>query len=132
MSVAQEVAPPASGSVELTLAKPAKKAKTKSSEAEGKVLVAFPAEGSAYSDPSFVNEVTEGMLLPADWRRLTEIGPVKTTEWSLAHAYQVCRLRSVLCCIFSKYFLSAECYFAGSDRIEPAEGADCPSGEEEP
>ena len=43
-------------------------------------MVGFPAEGSTYSDPSFVNEVTEGMLLPADWRRLNEIGPVKTTE----------------------------------------------------
>ena len=80
-------------SIEPSPAKSAKKAKTKSSEAEGKVLVSFPAEGSAYSDPSFVNEVTEGMLLPADRRRLTEIGPVKTTEWSLAYAYQVCRLR---------------------------------------
>ena len=50
-------------------------------------MVAFPAEGSAYSDPSFVNEVTEGMLLPADRRRLNKIGLVKTIEWSLAHAY---------------------------------------------
>ena len=81
-----------SGSIEPSPSKPAKKAKSKSSEAEGKVLVGFPAEGSAYSDPSFVNEVTESMLLPADRKRLTEIGPVKTTEWSLAHAYQVCRL----------------------------------------
>ena len=85
--------PPVSGSVEPTATKPAKKAKTKSSEADGKVLVSFPTEGSAYSDPSFVNEVTEGMLLPADRKRLTEIGTVKTAEWSLAHAYQVCRLR---------------------------------------
>ena len=92
-SAAQEGTPPVSGSVEPTATKPAKKAKTKSSEADGKVLVSFPAEGSAYSDPSFVNEVTEGMLLPADRKRLTEIGPVKTAEWSLAHAYQVCRLR---------------------------------------
>ncbi len=84
--------PPVSGSVEPSQAKSAKKAKTKSSEAEGKVLVGFLAEGSAYSDPSFVNEVTEGILLPADRKRLTEIGPVKTTEWSLAHAYQVRRL----------------------------------------
>ena len=71
----------------------AKKAKNKSSEDEGKIVVAFSAEGSTYSDPSFVNEVTDCMLLPADWMRLNEIGPVKTTEWSLAHAYQVCRLR---------------------------------------
>ena len=82
-----------SGSVVPSPAKSAKKAKTKSFEDEGKFLVAFPAEGSAYSDPSFVNEVTDCMLLPVDRRRLNEIGPVKTTEWSLAHAYQVCRLR---------------------------------------
>ena len=91
-SVAQTGTPPVSISIEPSPAKSAKKAKTKSSEAEGKVLVSFPAEGSAYSDPSFVNEVTEGMLQPVDRKRLTEIGPVKTTEWSLAHAYQVCRL----------------------------------------
>ena len=84
--------PAVSGSVGPSPAKSAKKAKTKSSKDESKILVGFPAEGSTYSDPSFVNEVTEGMLLPADRRRLTEIGPVKTTEWSLAHAYQVCRL----------------------------------------
>ena len=76
-----------SGSVEPSPAKSAKKAKTKYSKDEGKLLVAFPAEGSAYSDPSFVNEVTDCMLLPADRRRLNEIGPVKTTKWSLAHAY---------------------------------------------
>ena len=68
--------------------------KSKSSEDEGKVVVTLPAEGSAYSDPTFVNEVTEGLLLPTDQRRLSEIGPVKTVEWSLAHAYQVCLLRS--------------------------------------
>ncbi|KAL5544751.1 hypothetical protein UlMin_008535 [Ulmus minor] len=71
--------PPVSGSVEPSLAKSAKKAKTKSSKDEGKLLVAFPAEGFAYSDPSFVNEVTDCMLLPRDRRRLNEIGPVKTT-----------------------------------------------------
>ena len=76
-------------SIEPSPAKSAKKAKTKSSEEEGKILVGFPTEGSAYSDPSFVNEVTEVMLLPADRRRLNEIGPAKTAEWSLAHAYQV-------------------------------------------
>ena len=36
-----------------------------------------------------MKDVTEGLLLPADRKRLNEIGPVKTTEWSLAHAYQV-------------------------------------------
>ncbi|KAL5573252.1 hypothetical protein UlMin_022849 [Ulmus minor] len=92
-SAAQEGTLPVSGSIEPTPEKSVKTAKTKSSKSEGKVLVGFPAEGSAYSDPSFVNEVTEGMLLPADRKRLTEIGPLKTTEWSLTHAYQVCCLR---------------------------------------
>ena len=76
--------------------KAAKRVRSKSSEDEGKVVVTLPAEGSAYSDPSFVNEVTKGLLLPADRRRLSEIGPVKAAEWSLAHAYQVCHLRSWL------------------------------------
>ena len=58
--------PAVSRSVGPSSAKSAKKAKTKSSEDESKILVGFPAEGSTYSDPSFVNEVTEGMLLPAD------------------------------------------------------------------
>ena len=103
-STAQTGTPPVSASIELSPAKSAKKAKTRSSEDEGKIVVAFPAEGSAYSDPSFVNKVTEGMLLPADRRRLNEIGPVKTTEWSLAHAYQVCRLRFYFCCICVESF----------------------------
>ena len=81
----------------------AKKAKSLSSEDEGKIMVNFPAEGSAYSDPSFVNEVTDGLLLLADQRRLNEIGPMKTTKWSLAHAYQVCRLRFFLCCIHVEF-----------------------------
>ena len=88
-----------SASVELSPAKSSKKAKTRSSEDEGKIVVGFPAEGSTYSDVSFINEVTKGMLLPADRRRLNEIGPVKTTKWSLTQAYQVCRLRFYLCCI---------------------------------
>ena len=92
-SAAQTGMPPVSGSVVPSPVKSAKKAKTKSSEDEGKLLVSFPAQGSAYSDPSFVNEVTDCMLLPADRRRLNEIGPVKTTECSLVHAYQVCRLQ---------------------------------------
>ena len=46
-SAAQEGTLPVSKSVEPFVAKSAKKAKTKSSEAEGKVLVGFPAEGSA-------------------------------------------------------------------------------------
>ena len=81
-----------STSVEPSPVKSAKKVKSRSSEEEGKVVMTLPAKGSAYSDPSFVKEVTEGLLLPADQMRLNEIGPVKTTEWSLSHAYQVCRL----------------------------------------
>ena len=79
-------------SIEPSPTKSAKKGKTRSSEDEGKIVVTLPAEGFAYSDPSFVKEVTEGLLLLADRRRLNEIGPVKTAEWSMAHAYQVCRL----------------------------------------
>ena len=121
-----------STSIEPSLARLAKKAKSRSSEDEGKIVVAFPAKGSAYSDPSFVNEVTEGLLLPTDRRRLNEIGPVKTAEWSLAHSYQVCRLRSHLClCICFGEFLSVDCGFAGSDRAELAEGVDHTPGEEE-
>ena len=51
MSAAQTGMPPVSASVEPSLAKSAKKVKTRSSEEEGKIVVAFPAEGSAYSDP---------------------------------------------------------------------------------
>ena len=71
--------PPVSTSIEPLPVRSAKKAKSRSSENEGKIMVKFLTEGSAYSDPSFVNKVTEGMLLPADRRRLNEIGPVKTT-----------------------------------------------------
>ena len=66
-----------SASVESSPAKLAKKAKTRSSEDEGKIVVTLPTEGS----PLFVNEVTEGLLLLAERRRLNEIGPVKTVEW---------------------------------------------------
>ena len=91
-SAAQIVTPPVSTSVEPSPVKSAKKAKSRSSEDEGKIMVTLPAEGSAYSDPSFVKEVTEGLLLSADQKRLNEIGSVKTAKWSLAHAYQVCRM----------------------------------------
>ena len=104
-SAAQTGTPPVSTLVEPSLVKSAKKAKSRSSENEGKIVVTLPAEGSAYSNPSFVNEVMEGLLLPADRRRLNEIGPVKTAEWTLAHAYQVCRLRShlPLCTCFGEF-----------------------------
>ena len=53
------------------------------------VVVTLLATGFTYSDPSFLKDVTDGLLMPADRKRLNEIGPVKTAEWSLAHAYQV-------------------------------------------
>ena len=53
------------------------------------MVVTLPTKGTAYSDPLFVKDVTECLHLPADQKRLNEIGPIKTTEWSLAHAYQV-------------------------------------------
>ena len=81
--------PPVSTSVEPSPAKSAKKAKSRWSEDEGNVVVTLPTKGSTYSDPLFVKDITEGLLLPADQKRLNEIGPVKTAEWSLAHAYQV-------------------------------------------
>ena len=52
-------------------------------------VVALPVDGSAYSDPSFVKDVTKGLLLPANRKRLNEIGLVKSAEWSMAHAYRV-------------------------------------------
>ena len=75
--------------VEPSPVKSGKKAKGKSSEGRDSVVVPMPSDGSAYSDPSFVKEATEALLLPADWKRLTEIGPVQLAEWSCAHAYQV-------------------------------------------
>ena len=72
------------------------------------VVVTLLAKGSAYSNPSFVKDVTKGLLLPANQKRLNEIGPVKTAKWSLAHAYQVsvnvvCKNSSYVVCNF--YFL---------------------------
>ena len=67
----------------------AKKAKSNSSEGEGTLTVSLPTDGSAYSDPSFVKELSEALLLPADRKRLADIGPVQPVEWSMAHIYQV-------------------------------------------
>ena len=78
----------------------AKKAKGKSSEARDSVVVPMPFDGSAYSDPSFLKDATEALLLPADRKRLTEIGPVQSAEWSCAHAYQV-----QMCMSFPELFL---------------------------
>ncbi|KAL5565346.1 hypothetical protein UlMin_028510 [Ulmus minor] len=66
----------------------AKKAKGKSTEGGNSVVVPMPSDGSVYSDPSFVKDATEAFLLPADRKRLSEIGPVQAAEWSCAHAYQ--------------------------------------------
>ena len=53
------------------------------------MVVPMPSDGSIYSDPSFVKDATEALLLPTNRKRLAEIGPVQSAEWSLAHAYQV-------------------------------------------
>ena len=74
-------------------AKSVKRVKSKSSEGEGTLTISLPADGSAYSDPSFVKELSETLLLPADRKRLVDIGPVQSVEWSMAHLYQVdCRV----------------------------------------
>ena len=49
----------------------------------------LPAEGSAYSDLSFVKDMTDALFLSANYKILNEIGPVQSAEWSLAHCYQV-------------------------------------------
>ena len=69
--------------------KSAKKVKGKSSEGGDSVVVPMPSDGSAYSNPSFVKEAIEALLLLADQKRLAKIGPVQSAEWSCAHAYQV-------------------------------------------
>ena len=51
--------------------------------------VHLPLDGYAYLDPSFVYGVFDDLLLPADQRRFSDIGPMQTTEWGLAHAYHV-------------------------------------------
>ena len=78
-------------------ARSAKKAKSKSSEGEGTLTISLPADGSAYSDPSFVKELSETLLLLADRKRLVDIRPVQSVEWSMAHIYQVaCRVNYLL------------------------------------
>ena len=72
--------PAVSASIELSPAKSTKKARPKSSEAERVQTVALPVDWSIYSDPSFVKDVTERLLLPTDHKRLNEIGHVKSAE----------------------------------------------------
>jgi len=76
-----------------SLAKSAKRVKSKSSEGERTLTVSLPADGSAYFDPSFIKELSDSLLLPVDRKRLVDIGPVQSVEWSMAHLYQVfCRV----------------------------------------
>ena len=70
--------PPASASVELSLAKSTKRARSKSSKSEGTLIVTLPVDGSAYSDPSFMKDVIESLLLPADRKRLNDFGPMQS------------------------------------------------------
>ena len=66
----------ATTSIEPSLAKSTKKAKSKSHEGEETMIVSLLVDGSAYSDPSFMKDVTEALLLSSDRKRLNEIGPV--------------------------------------------------------
>ena len=84
-----------------SLAKSSRKTRLKSTESEGMLTVSLPVDGSAYSDPSFFKEVTEVLLLLADRKRLTDIGPIQSVEWSLAYIYQV---RKKFCFCFLEFF----------------------------
>ena len=79
------VGTPSFVSAELSLVKSTNK--KKSSESEGALTVSLPTDGSAYSDSSFVKDLSEVLFLPADRKRLTDIGPVQSVEWSMAHIY---------------------------------------------
>ena len=61
-------------SAEPSPVKYANMAKGKSLEGGDTVVVPMPSEGSAYSDPSFVKDAIEALLLPANRKRLAEIG----------------------------------------------------------
>lgn len=71
---------PLSTSIEPSPAKSAKKAWLKSSKGEGPLTVTFLAEGFTYSDPSFVKDMTDALILQADHKRLNEIGLVQSAE----------------------------------------------------
>ena len=68
-------------------ARSTERVKSKSSEGEGTLTISLPAYRSAYSDPSFIKELSETLLLPADRKRLADIRPVQSVEWSMAHLY---------------------------------------------
>ena len=71
---------PASLSSNPSPAKSTKRAKSKSSEGKGTLTVSLPAARSAYSDPSFVIELSKTLLLPVDCKRLADIGLVQSVE----------------------------------------------------
>ena len=75
------------GSTKPSLAKSLKK--TRSCEAEGFVTMSLPSYGYAYSDPSFVKDIADSLLLLADRKRFMNIGPIQMAKWSLVHIYQV-------------------------------------------
>ena len=89
----------------------------------------LPAEGSSYSDPSFVKDVTDAFLLPANHKRLNEIGLGQFVEWSLAHCYQVIWFK-MLSLEFVKCWLDI-CFCAESDWFNEFEEPNYYSGEAE-
>ena len=66
MAVNQAGMPLVYAFVEPSPARYTKKAQPKSSEGEGALTMTLSTEGSAYSDPSFVRDVTDALILPAD------------------------------------------------------------------
>ena len=72
--------PMASTSVESSPSKSTKREWSKSSESEGTLTITLLANGSAYSDPSFMKYVTESLLLPTGCKRLNDIRPIQSAE----------------------------------------------------
>ena len=60
--------PPTSTSIELSPAKSTKRVRSRSSDGEGTMTVTLLTNGSAYSNPFFVKDVTEPLLLLVDRR----------------------------------------------------------------
>ena len=69
--------------------KSSRRTRSRSSKIEGIMNVPLPVDGSTYSDPSFIIEVADTLLLLANCKKLTDIGLVQSAEWSMAHIYQV-------------------------------------------
>ena len=72
--------PQISASVDSSRAKPSRKIRSKLTESEGMLVVSLPDDGFAYSDPSFMKEVSTTLLLPANHKRLTDIRPIQSAE----------------------------------------------------